>query len=314
MKALVVGCGSIGRRHLRNLVRLDVTELAVADPNVEGVSDLPADVTRYATLEEGLAWKPEIAVIASPSEFHIPQAIEAARRGCHVFVEKPLSHTLDLIDTLVRELDGKQSLVGCNMRFHPGPATVKQLLGENAIGELIAARIKTGSYLPDWRPRTDYKQSYSASRESGGAILDCIHEIDLACWLLGPARLAASARRPAKTLGLETDGLAELILDHESGVLSSVHLNFVQRDYRRTCEVVGSEGTIHWDFAEQKVWINRDGATRAANFPQPENWEINDMYVDEMAHFIDCVKAGKETCNPVAKALPVLEIALAARK
>lgn len=291
-------------------------EIAVVEPNAAAIDDLPREIVRAATLGEGLAWKPDVVFIASPSELHVAQALEAARSGCHVFIEKPLSHTRAAIDELAGEVAHRQlrSLVGCNMRFHPGPAKVKQLLEEDAVGQVVAARLKTGSYLPGWRPDTDYRKSYSASRDSGGAILDCIHEIDLACWMFGPARLVAARHHPATTLGLETDGLAEMLLDHDSGILSSVHLNFIQRDYRRTCEVVGSEGTIHWDFQERTVRVYRESAGVAETFAQPADWEVNRMYVDEVAHFLDCVREGKETCNPVAQAAAVLEIALSARQ
>ena len=141
------------------------------------------------------------------------------------------------------------------MRFHPGPATIKRLLGQGAIGEVIAARIQSGSFLPRWRTQQHYHGSYSASPLWGGALLDCIHEIDLALWYFGSATIAGAATLPAKSLGLETDGLAEIILEHGTGVLCSVHLNFVQRDYRRTCQVIGSEGTIYWDLADHCVEV-----------------------------------------------------------
>lgn len=316
MKALVVGCGSIGRRHLRNLAQLGVDEIAVVEPRLETTTDLGPLAARYASWEEGLSWQPEVVLITSPTEFHLPQAVEAARQGCHLFIEKPLSHSLEGLESLEQILAERRlvSLVGCNMRFHHGPATVKRLLGENAVGAVVAARLKTGSYLPKWRPQTDYRQSYSASQVSGGVILDCIHEIDLACWLFGGAELKAAVLRPATTIGLPTDGLAELLLSHRSGVLSSVHLNYIQRDYRRGCEVIGSEGTIHWDFQERRVWINRDVDSTDAVYAQPEAWELNRMYVDELEHFLQCVKEGRESCNPVSHAIATLEIALAARR
>ena len=279
------------------------------------MQDLPAEVVRCASLEAGSASPAGHRTCHFAHRSARRQALAAARQSCHLFIEKPVSHSLTDLDELAREISTRQliSLVGCNMRFHPGPATVKRLLGENAVGQVVAARIKTGSYLPQWRPATDYRRSYSASCESGGAILDCIHEVDLACWLFGPARLAAAACRPATTLDLETDGLAELLLDHESGVLSSVHLNFIQRDYRRTCEVIGSEGTIHWDFNEKMVWIDRECGVRSGVFPQPTGWDVNQMYLDEIAHFLDCVRQGNESSNPVVKAAAVLKIALAAK-
>jgi predicted dehydrogenase len=223
---------------------------------------------------------------------------------------------MDNLDDLL-ELVARRNLVtmvGCNMRFHPGPAMIKRLLKEGAIGKPLSARLQTGSFLPRWRPAQDYHQSYSASAEWGGAILDCIHEIDLALWYLGPARVHAAIHLPAQSIGLETDGLAEIILRHESGAVSSVHLNFVQRDYRRGCQIIGTEGTISWDFSEDYVRVfGPDGSLRES-LPKPEGWQINQMYVDEMTHFLAAVRNGTQTMNPLEGGVAVLDVALTARR
>ena len=105
----------------------------------------------------------------------------------------------------------------------------------------------------------------------------------------------------------------ELLLRHESGVLSSVHLNFVQRDYRRTCQVIGTEGTIYWDFQSNRVDIyGADGQLRSY-LPNLPDWQLNEMYIDELAQFTGRVSSRRPTINPVATALKTLELALAAR-
>jgi len=266
-------------------------------------------------LERALEWNPDLVVIASPTHFHAEQALATARYGCPLFIEKPLSHSLEGLDILCAEVDRRNlvTMVGCNMRFHPGPAMVKRLIGEGAIGKIIAARIQTGSYLPRWRPSQDYRNSYSASSKWGGVILDCIHEIDLALWYFGPASVVAAARLPATTIGLEIDGLAEIILNHKSSVLSNLHLNFVQRDYRRACQVIGSEGTIYWDFGHRQVEVfGPDGELRES-FLEPRGWQVNQMYVDELDHFLRAVQSGRPTCNPVSQGLVALQLAITAK-
>jgi predicted dehydrogenase len=242
--------------------------------------------------------------------------LEAVRRGCHLFVEKPLSHTLDGINELlaVSRKRNLTTMVACNMRFHPGPAAVKRVLDEQAIGNIIAARIQTASYLPHWRPSQDYRKSYSASVEYGGAILDCIHEIDLALWYLGSAKVLAAVSLSAKSIGLKTDGLAEIILRHKSGALCNVHLNFVQRDYRRTCQIIGSEGTIYWNFTDHAVRVFDADGKLARTIAEPQGWEINQMYIDELSHFISAVRGNSQTMNPLSVGLDALKIALVARK
>lgn len=284
-------------------------------PECRTTVELNFGVSTVSELEVAWAWEPDVAFIASNTDSHVPIAIEAARHGCHLFVEKPLSHTLAGIETLQTEVRkrGLKTMVGCNMRFHPGPSTLKNLLEAKAIGTIIAARLQTGSFLPRWRPSQDYRQSYSASAEWGGAILDCIHEIDLALWFLGPARLLASAYLTAWTIGLETDGLSEMILQHTSGALSSIHLNFVQRDYRRTCQLIGSEGTLYWDYETHVVHQYGLDGKLAHIYPEPAGWQANQMYLDELTHFLEVLKGSNQTMNPVNESLATLEIALAAR-
>jgi predicted dehydrogenase len=267
-------------------------------------------------LEEAWDWSPNAVLVAVPTNLHIPIALEAARHGCHLFIEKPLSHTLEGVEAVCAEAEDRRlvTMVGCNMRFHPGPALVKQLLEAGTIGRVIAARIQTGSYLPRWRPDQDYRQSYSASMEWGGAILDCIHEIDLALWYLGPGELRAAVHVPAWSLDLKTEGLAEMLLRHESGAISNVHLNYVQREYRRCCQLIGCDGTIDWDFSERRVRLFGPGGETKETYPDPPGWEINHMYLEEMKHFLDALRVYGQTMNPLEGGLASLKIALAARR
>jgi predicted dehydrogenase len=318
MKIVVVGGGSIGARHLRNLCRLEAGVLALVEPDDARRARLTDECRAlgYRSLEEALGWRPDCAVIATPTHLHVPLALQAARTGCNLLIEKPLSHNDDGVLELRREIDRRDliTLVACNMRYHPGPARVKGLLVEGAIGKVLAARLHTGSYLPRWRPEQDYRRSYSASAEHGGAILDCIHEIDVALWCFGPARFLAAAAVPATPLGLETDGLAELLLRHDSGVLASVHLNFLQRDMQRSMQVIGSEGTIRWEFTAGCVEVFERSGGLARVIPQPEDWQLNQMYVDQLAHFLDAVRWRRQTVNPLSGGVAALEIALAARQ
>lgn len=318
MRIAVLGCGSIGRRHLKNLRSLGVEHLVAFDPEARAreVVLQETGVPCYATLDEIWSLAPTAVLITGPSQVHVALATTAAEHGCHLFIEKPLSHKADGIAPLAEEVvkRGLTTMVACNMRFHHGPATVQRLLREQTIGQVLTGRLQTGSYLPRWRPAQDYRQSYSASPEWGGAVLDCIHEIDLALWYFGPARLLAAATLPAVSLGLQTDGLAELLLRHDDGVLSSVHLNFVQRDSRRTCQVIGASGTIYWDYDNGAVVVYGADGQVAQVHERPADWEVNHMYLAELRHFLDAVASGTPSVNPVASALPALEIALAARQ
>src|SRR5262249_30026105 len=151
------------------------------------------------------------------------------------------------LKSLVREKK-LTSLVGCNMRFHPGPARVKQLLEEEALGKILFARIHAGSYLPEWRPGSDYRSNYAAKAATGGGcLLDCIHEIDLARWYLGEVESVYCCAGHLSSLEMETEDVASLICQHTNGAVSEIHLDYVQRTYERGCQIVGEQGSIFWD-------------------------------------------------------------------
>lgn len=320
--ALVVGIGSIGRRHLTNLHLLGVTECAFADPNASPdlVTTLVAETgaRAFGDFEAALdAFSPTVVFICTPSKLHIPQALVAARHGAHIFIEKPLSHTLDGIDALEQEVcsRGLIAAVGCNMRFHPGILKIRELLAAGTIGNPISVRYHSASFLPRWHPNGDYRKSYSADPIQGGAILDCIHEIDLALWQFGAARLVGSAVLPASTLGLTVDGLAEILLRHDSSVLTSMNLNFVERQNRRSCLVIGSEGTINWDDGRGVVeLIHADGRLETV-LTTPAHFERdNAMFLEEMKAFLAAIGGGENPLASLAEGRAALEIALEAKR
>lgn len=317
MRIAVLGCGSIGRKHLHNMRALGDVEVVAYDPDASTRARIHEEFQREVMGELAAVWvqNPEAVVVAAPSDAHVALAMEAAERDLPFFIEKPLSHSMEGVDRLCHEVSQRNliTMVACNMRFHPGPATVKRWIDSGVAGDVLAMRIKTGSFLPRWRPTQDYRHSYSASSESGGATLDCIHELDLALWYGGPAVVIGAASLDARSIGLDTDGLIEILLRHESGALSNVHLNFLQRDYRRTCEIIGTEGTIRWDFNAHRVErFDADGAL-VETIVEPEGWSLNQMYVDELSHFIDAVRQKQPTVNPLSHAVQVLAAALEAR-
>jgi predicted dehydrogenase len=242
-------------------------------------------------------------------------ASQAVNHDCHVLIEKPLSHDLKGVPELVALVRQKQvtGMVSCNMRFHPGIKIVKTLVEDRSVGGVIAARLHTGSFLPDWRPSVDYRLGPSVDgARGGGALLECIHEIDVALWLFGAARLAGAATLPTYLETRNAEGLAEVLVRHDSGVLSSIHLNFVQRDYRRFYEIIGETGTIYWDFHNTDVVIKR-GAGQIENVGTAVNWDINQMYVDELTYFFECIDRHEKPFSTIEDGFTALKIALEAR-
>ena len=318
MKGLVIGGGSIGKRHLANLKMLGVQQLALAEndsPRREAVA-AELSVRAFPDVEPGLEWQPDFVVIATPAHLHLEQGSRAVRDGFHLFLEKPLSHSAAGLFEFSGLVESKKvvSMVGCNMRFHPGPARVKQLLTEDRIGRILFARLHTGSYLPSWRPSTDYRTNYAVREETGGGcILDCIHEIDLTRWYLGDVREVVCMAGHVSSLEIATEDVASIVCRHVSSAISEIHLDYVQQTYERGCQIVGEQGSIFWDFTKKQVRWFDGGTGQWTTFSQPDGWEMNQMYVDEMKHFIDCVASGRPTALPIPEALAVMQIAFAAK-
>jgi len=318
MKGLVVGSGSIGKRHLQNLRMLGITQLAIVEPDRTRITEIDAqpNLTQFSNLQSGLDWQPDFAIIATPNHLHALQALALANRGVHLFVEKPLSHNADHLRELAGLVAQKKliTLVGCNMRFHPGPAKLKELLSLNSLGKILFARIQVGSYLPDWRPAQDYRNGYAAKEETGGGcILDCIHEIDLACWYLGGISHISCYAAHLSSLEIETEDVAALICRHTSGTISEIHLDYVQRTYQRDCQIVGETGSIFWDYAQLAVRCYDAATKNWTHHSQPEAWQVNDMYVAEMKHFLDCVCERKQTLLPIPDAVRLMQVVFAAK-
>ncbi len=315
---LIVGCGSIGKRHIRNLLNLGVKELIAFDVRAERRRDVTTElgVETVERLESGLEREPDALIVAAPTSLHVPIALKGAFRRYHLFIEKPLSNCWESVERLldvVRRND-LVTLVGCNMRFHPGLMTVKNLLLEQSVGRVLAARVEVGQYLPDWHPWEDYRQSYSAcNRFGGGVILDAIHEIDYIHWLLGDVAAATCLAGKLSQLEIETEDVAALLLRFQNGAVGEVHLDYVQRAYSRTCHVIGEEGTIHWDYTAGQVRWYSAHTRQWRLFSNPPEWEPNQMYIDEMRHFLKCLARKEMPIADVFEAARVLQIALAAK-
>ena len=171
-----------------------------------------------------------------------------------------------------------------------------------------------GQYLPDWHPQEDYRQGYSAHYDlGGGVILDLIHELDYVRWLVGEVRQVACFAGHVSTMEFETEDVAEILLQFESGAIGNVHMDYVQRVPSRTCRIIGEEGTIIWDYYAKEVRLFE---TRQPGWQvfQQEGFERNDMFVDEMRHFLACLEGRETPVVDVEEGSEILRLALAARE
>ncbi len=320
MKILIIGCGSIGQRHIKNLLFMRAGKILAFDISRKKLKDVEAISSSIITSHKlELLWKesPSIAFITVPNSLHIKYALEAAKRGCHLFIEKPLSHNLRNLNSLFNVIKQKKliTFVGCNMRFYWAISKIKHLLEKNTIGKLISARIEAGQYLPDWHPQEDYRKMYSSKRAlGGGVILDAIHEIDYTCWFFGEAVNVMSMYGKLSNLEIETEDIAEIILKFKNGPFVNIHMDYIQRSYARSCKIIGDKGTIKWNFNEHSIKLYLAKIKKWKVFSEPKNYNLNQMYIDEVKYFLMCVNKKQPTFNNVFSGLRTLKIALKAKR
>lgn len=318
MKVLVVGTGSIGRRHIANLQQLGADVLAYSHrrkgSSLEAAEPVPG-VTFVADVEQALEQDVDAVVVANRTDLHVKTALQAARRGKAVFVEKPLSVSLAGTQELV-ELERSRGLVieaGFMLRFHPNLRWIKQFLEQDGIGELMYLRAAVGQWLPDWRPGTDHRDGYGSRREfGGGAILDLIHELDLVTWLGGPASDVCAMTRHVKTLEIGTEAVAQVGLRLAGDTLAQVHLDYVRPAYGRALEVVGERGVLSWDYSQGTVTLSRSQGAAQVAHRVADGFERNGMFHHHMRHFLQRLSEPDAlAASPLEDAIAVQRVALA---
>jgi predicted dehydrogenase len=284
----VLGQGSIGRRHAALLLEAGA-EVVAYDP--ASGREMPEGVRPARSLEEALSTA-VAAVVASPTIEHLLQARLALEHGCHVLVEKPLSTSTEGLEDLLAMATalGRVLAVGFNLRFHPGPAQVRDIVLSGAIGRPLLAEVTCGSWLPGWRPDRDYRTTYSASSKlGGGVLLDASHELDYTTWMLGPATDVWAWMGTVSDLELDAEDTALLTLAHNGGTMTTVALDYVDRAYRRGCRIVGSEGSVDWRWDRQQAVVLRpSGDPETVSAPS----DVAPSYGRQTAAFLDAVAAG----------------------
>jgi predicted dehydrogenase len=332
MKALFCGLGSIGQRHLRNLRSLlgdDVEVLAWrqrgggpvlgADMKVrDGITIEEAyRVTPFTDLESALAQRPDICFITNPNTLHLHTAWAAAQSGCHLFIEKPVSHSLHGMSQLIREVETRRltAFVAYQFRFHPGLQRLKRAVEAGTLGSLTHAHIVNAEYLPAWHPWEDYRDTHPARRELGGGCLRIqTHELDYALWLFGmPRRVFAMGGRLSR---LETDveDSVDLLLEcvHAGRPFPvHLHLDYLQMPPQRVCEVVGDLGKAHYDYYAARVDVHQTEG-RTVETTDFSGFDRNEMFMAELRHFLACVSGEETPLIDLREGLRSMQIAEAA--
>lgn len=301
----VIGLGNISIRHRRNLkslfpnVKLLVMSASGRVPK-ENISDCDGIVTSIDALIEA---RVEMVIVASPAPFHAQHSIPLIEAGIPVLIEKPVTTTLHDAHLIHKAIEkyGTPVAIGYCLKYLPSAQKLKLLLDADVIGTLYNAHIEIGQYLPDWRPSKNYQDCVSANENlGGGALFELSHELDYAQWLLGPLNLQYAILRSSEELALQVEDLADILMLSESGVVTSIHLDFIQRKAHRQCSFIGSKGRLDWDLIQNQLVLSTKEET-CILYSEPR-WDKNKMYTAMIVDFIGMIKLKSHRCTEINEA------------
>ena len=312
----IIGLGSIGRRHIRILkeIRPEIEVTLVRSGKGGDWEEENLAKQTVSSISDAIQEKIQAAIIATPANMHLKQAVKLAQKGIHLLVEKPLSLRIDGVDKLIAEIqrDKIVSMVGYVLRYDPAANLFKELFDKWTVGKPLHARVECGSDLPEWRPNQDYRKSVSAKSElGGGVLLELSHELDYIRWFFGDMKSVFANIQNSGTLDIDVEDSVDMIFESQHGFPISVHLDFNTRNTRRKCIASCSNGDLTWDAIDNKViWQPAEGIEEVEMYENDRNY----VYREQLKHFFDCIENKTQPSVSLEDGLAVLNMIESAKK
>ena len=315
---LVVGAGSVGKRHVTNLAELGC-RVSVVDPREDRRAEAAGQCElegAFTDLDAALTTAGDLsgAVVASPPSLHVVQAMAALERNIPVLLEKPVSPDLASAERLAQIVDrtGVPLLLGYTYRWWPAVQALRRRTAAGEIGRMVHVSCTLSAHLGDWHPWERYQDFFMASADlGGGALLDESHFIDLMVWFFGmPERVQARIGR-LSDLEIDCDDNVDSVWTVPGGPEVLIHLDLYGRPHDRRIVLRGSEGTLEWTFTPNAIRVGRsgEGDWQAEEF----NEERNEMFVAVVAEFLDVMNGASPSCT-IGDGVAVLRVIEAMRK
>ena len=267
MKAVVIGGGSIGKRHSNNLNDLGIETRIVDVDEIQNIDNI---------LEDNVF---DIGLVCSPNIYHIEHCIKLATHNIPIFCEKPFYSTDVGLEQLLSIVEDRKltTMVGCNLRFNPKIESI------NPNAKYI--NVYFGYDLKKWRPNTNHLKSYSANKHlGGGVLLDVIHELDYLYSRFGSIKDISYTKDKLTDITNDTEDLVVGRVIFNNGTIADFTLNYLSETYQRYYDVL-DEGVL------KRVDIRVD----------------NEDYVNQIKHFIECVQLARQSTNNFREAHGLLK-------
>jgi len=314
---LVIGTGSIGRRHIQCLKELAVPEIYICEP-IESNRKLTTGLFKieksFTDLDYALERSYDAAIICVPNHLHSIISIPVIKRRIPVLLEKPIEIIIEAAEQIrdaAKKYDTVVQVAYC-FRFSTALAEIREILAGGKLGKIYCVDISVGQYLPDWRPTVDYREIYSAKRaEGGGVCIDLSHELDYFRWLFGDVAKILALSLKTSQLEIDVEDIAEAIIVTESGTIGRIHLDYLSRKLRREVHIVGENGNIEYDFVTGSLRVyHADNA-----FWQCKTYDAdrNLIFKRQLEHFFKCIQTADTPLVDANDAIKTLELALRMR-
>lgn len=297
MKVLIVGLGSIAKKHIQALKEIN-SKVEIYALRSRKNATVYKDVVNLYSWEELSSRSFDFGIIASPTALHEEHVRSLLPFKFPLFIEKPLSHTLQ-IGQLKSDLKDLKTYIACNLRFLDALEYVKQEILAKTSERIQEVSAYCGSYLPHWRAEGDFRENYSARPELGGGVhLDLIHEIDYVYWLFGKPNHQSQILKSQSSLEINSKDYAHYCFSYE-GFEATIKLNYFRPTPKRTLEIVFETFIIQVDLLQNKVFKNDVELFVSDQKPI-------ETYKKQLHYFINT----ETTFNSFEEAFEVLELCL----
>jgi len=302
MKILIVGLGSIGKKHIQ-AIQAAIPNNEIFALRSEKKAEKYLEVINIYTFDEVKSIDFDFVIIANPTSAHKKTIAQMIEYGFPMFIEKPVYSSLDLEEEIKTIKKNKiLTYVACNLRFLDCIKFVKDKLSTQT-KRLNEVNVYCGSYLPDWRPGTDFRETYSANDKLGGGVhIDLIHELDYIYWLFDKPNDVKRTFKNQSSLLISSFDYANYILDY-NGFCVNIVLNYYRRDAKRSLELIFADETWNIDLLKNKITCNNKTIFSSKQ-------QIADTYQIQMDYFSNCVREKADTFNTISNAYAVLKICL----
>ena len=315
-KILIVGFGSIGKRHMKNILDKKNVEIIICTKR-NNLKFKEKNIKIVKNIDKAIDENPDIAFVTNETSYHTKVSNKIAKAGIDLFIEKPISSSKDDLQELQKNIKKKRviTLVGCDHRFHPCLDKIKKIIDGNRLGRIYSAQVESSSLLSDWHPYEDYRKGYSAQKKLGGGIATTMtHEVDFLRWFFGDVKEIFSITKKVSDLEITVDDISAMTMVFSKGVIGELHLDYFARPEFKSCKIRGSKGTLYWNTDSNDVRIFYNNKNKWKIIFKAKNFERNQMFVKELDYFLKCVKNRKKTFNDIHEGIKTLEVILGAKK